>query len=201
MKRLFSIILTAAMLAGAIAFLPSSATAEGELPFKDVKTSSWYYDSVKYVYENGLMNGVGKTEFAPESTLNRAMFITIIGRLVNGASDKPSPFTDTVNDSWYSPYVAWAADLGIVNGFPDGTFRPGDPITREQMAVATARFLDATGLNTIPVGGIFDFADEEMIASWARESTEALKKVGVFAGDNMGKFNPGNKTTRAQAAT
>ncbi|MBQ7474383.1 MAG: S-layer homology domain-containing protein, partial [Clostridia bacterium] len=98
-------------------------------------------------------------------------------------------------------YVAWAADLGIVKGFPDGTFRPYEAITREQMATATDRFLSAVGLNTIPVGGIFDFADEKKISDWAVPSVGNLKKIGIFTGDNKGRFNPEANTTRAEAAT
>ena len=114
MKRLLSIILTVAMLAGAIVIFPSSATAEGSLPFRDVKEADWFYPYVSYVYENGLMNGTGGKTFSPEDTLDRAMFITIIGRLVGAESSAPSPFKDTEPNTWYSPYVAWAADLGVV---------------------------------------------------------------------------------------
>ncbi len=199
MKRLFSLILTVAMLAGAIAIIPSAAA--GTLPFKDVKESDWFYSYVGYVYENGLMKGTGEKTFSPDEKLDRAMFITIIGRLGGANSSDPSPFTDTEPDSWYSPYVAWAADLGIVKGFPDGTFRPYDPITREQMAAATDRFLNASGLNAVATGGIFNFADEAKVSDWAVESVGNLKKLGIFTGDNAGRFNPESNTTRAEAAT
>ncbi len=201
MKRLLCILLTVAMLVGILAAVPSAATAEGSVPFKDVKNSDWFYPYVCYVYENGLMNGTGGKTFSPEETLNRAMYVTIIGRLVGAESGDPSPFKDTEADTWYSPYVAWASGLGIVKGFPDGTFRPYDPITREQMAAATDRFLNATGLNAIAGGGIFDFADEAKVSDWATESVGNLKKIGIFTGDNAGRFNPESNTTRAEAAT
>ncbi|MBR3416249.1 MAG: S-layer homology domain-containing protein, partial [Clostridia bacterium] len=132
---------------------------------------------------------------------DRAMFITIIGRLVGAESSAPSPFKDTEPNTWYSPYVAWAADLGVVNGFPDGTFRPYEAITREQMATATDRFLNATGLNAIAGGGIFNFADEAKVSDWAKKSVGNLKKIGIFTGDTAGRFNPESNTTRAEAAT
>ena len=198
MKKLLSLILSLIFIIGCV---PAIASAKSALPFKDVKEGDWFYPYVSYVYENGLMNGTGGKTFSPRDTLTRAMFITIIGRLVGGGSDAPSPFKDTAANSWYSPYVAWAADLGIVNGFPDGTFRPLVPITREQMATATDRFLTATGLNTVASGGIFDFTDETKISGWAKDPVGNLKKVGIFTGDKNGNFNPKNNTTRAEAAT
>ncbi|MBR3639033.1 MAG: S-layer homology domain-containing protein [Clostridia bacterium] len=197
LTKILSLLIAAIFLIGAF---PGTVFSAGSLPFRDVKEGDWFYPYVSYVYENGLMNGTGGKTFSPGGTLDRAMFITIIGRLVGGGSDAPSPFKDTEANSWYSPYVAWAAELGIVNGFPDGTFRPHDPITREQMAAATDRFLSSTDINTVASGGIFDFTDEKKISGWARESVGNLKKVGIFTGDTKGRFNPGNKTTRAEAA-
>ena len=197
MKKVLSVLISVVFIIGC---LPAAAAGEA-LPFRDVNEGDWFYPYVGYVYENGLMKGTSAKAFSPDETLDRAMFITIIGRLVGAENDKPSPFSDTEPDTWYSPYVAWAADLGIVKGFPDGTFRPYEAITREQMATATDRFLSAVGLNTIPTGGIFDFADEEKVSDWAVPSVGNLKKIGIFTGDNKGRFNPEANTTRAEAAT
>ncbi|MBQ6676846.1 MAG: S-layer homology domain-containing protein, partial [Clostridia bacterium] len=198
LTKLLSLLIALVFLAGT---LPGTVFSEGALPFRDVKEADWFYPYVSYVYENGLMNGTGGKTFSPEDTLDRAMFITIIGRLVGAESSAPSPFKDTEPNTWYSPYVAWAADLGVVNGFPDGTFRPYEAITREQMAAATDRFLNATGLNAIAGGGIFNFADEAKVSDWAVESVGNLKKIGIFTGDTAGRFNPESNTTRAEAAT
>ena len=196
--KTISLLIAAVVIFGAI---PAAVFSEGALPFKDVKEGAWYYPSVSYVYENGLMNGTGAKTFSPGEKLNRAMFITIIGRLVGAESGDPSPFSDTEPDTWYSAYVSWASGLGIVNGFPDGTFRPYEAITREQMAAATDRFLTAVGLNTIDAGGIFSFADEATVSGWAQDSVGNLKKIGIFSGDTAGRFNPKSNTTRAEAAT
>ncbi|MBQ7474549.1 MAG: S-layer homology domain-containing protein, partial [Clostridia bacterium] len=130
MKKVLSVLISVVFIIGC---LPAAAAGEA-LPFRDVNEGDWFYPYVGYVYENGLMKGTSAKAFSPDETLDRAMFITIIGRLVGAENDKPSPFSDTEPDTWYSPYVAWAADLGIVKGFPDGTFRPYEAITREQMA-------------------------------------------------------------------
>ncbi|MBQ6262355.1 MAG: S-layer homology domain-containing protein, partial [Clostridia bacterium] len=98
MKKLLSLILSLIFIIGCV---PAIASAKSALPFKDVKEGDWFYPYVSYVYENGLMNGTGGKTFSPRDTLTRAMFITIIGRLVGGGSDAPSPFKDTAANSWY----------------------------------------------------------------------------------------------------
>ncbi|MBR7032481.1 MAG: S-layer homology domain-containing protein [Clostridia bacterium] len=174
---------------------------DGKLPFDDVKEEAWYYEYVKYVYENDLMQGVSETKFSPGGKLTRAMFITIIGRLVGAEGNGKTGFSDTSDNSWYSPYVSWAAGLGVVNGYPDGTFRPGDPITREQLATCVSRLLNALDLNTVRSGGIFYFNDAGKISDYAKAPIDSLKKIGIFVGDREMNFNPKGLTTRAEAAT
>ncbi|MBQ6263706.1 MAG: S-layer homology domain-containing protein, partial [Clostridia bacterium] len=98
LTKMLAILIAAIFLIGAF---PVTVFSEGALPFKDVKEGDWFYPYVSYVYENGLMNGTGGKTFSPRDTLTRAMFITIIGRLVGGGSDAPSPFKDTAANSWY----------------------------------------------------------------------------------------------------
>jgi len=59
----------------------TSAGAEDTLPFKDVGAKKWFYEAVKYVYENELMNGTTADKFEPNTKMTRAMFVTILGRL------------------------------------------------------------------------------------------------------------------------
>ena len=109
--------------------------------FVDVPAGAWYADAVEYVAANGLMDGVGERRFAPNDALTRAMFVTVLGRLVqiNEADYTSVSFTDVTPGSWYAPYVEWAAQQNIVNGMDSGRFEPNTPITREQMATATRR--------------------------------------------------------------
>ena len=101
--------------------------------FIDVAPNAWYKDAVQYAYDNGLMTGVSATEFAPEATTTRAMIVSILARLEGVTSAEAAGFGD-VNDEWYATAVNWAANVGVVNGYEDNTFRPNQPITREQLA-------------------------------------------------------------------
>ena len=96
--------------------------------FVDVAPDAWYTAAIQYAYDNGLMTGFSVTEFAPEATTTRAMIVSILARLEGVTNAEAAGFAD-VNDEWYATAVNWAANVGVVNGFEDGTFRPNQPIT------------------------------------------------------------------------
>lgn len=149
LKRTLSALLATVMAASGLALASANVTAADELPFKDVGKKKWFYDEVKYVYDNGLMNGTSKTLFEPETSLTRAMFVTILGRLAKAEeNDNYKKFTDIKKASWYTGYVGWAVEQGIVDGYPDGTFLPDKALTREEMAACISRYIDAMELNS-----------------------------------------------------
>src|SRR5699024_6965224 len=104
------------------------------LPFTDVETGDWFYEAVQYVYENGMMNGVGHNLFAPSSNLTRGMIAQVLYNLEGTPTAGSSAFTDVAADQWYADAVNWAAANDIVGGYGNGKFGPEDDITREQMA-------------------------------------------------------------------
>ena len=114
---------------------------EDALPFKDVAKTDSFYDDVKFVFENGIMNGVSATEFAPFSTLTRAMIVIILYR-VEGEPLIPytGAFADVEDGTWYTYGVEWAAANGIVNGYDEGKYGPNDAVTLEQLAAILNRY-------------------------------------------------------------
>ena len=183
------------MLIGCVMAGSAAAATEGELPFTDVGPKKWFYDEVKYVYENGLMNGVSATKFEPNSSLSRAMFITILGRLANADKSETDKFSDIKHNSWYSGYVGWAVEAGVVNGYTDGTFKPDKPLSREEMAVAVDRFINHLGCRLTSRGGMWLFNDQDKVAKWAVDSLAVLRNSGVVEGDQSGNFNPKKSIT------
>ncbi len=199
--RVIAMIVASVMLLG-MTVTVSSADSTDTMPYTDVKSSAWYYDSVLFAYQNGLMNGMTETTFAPTGTLTRAMFVTILCRLEGGEQKTTSLFSDVPSKSWYAGCVGWAAETGVVNGYPDGTFRPMANITRQEMATAMAKYIAYTGDNmprrsTAPVV----FADSGKIADWAYDYVEVLRRAGIVNGDQNEKFNPKANITRAESAT
>ena len=107
--------------------------------FLDVDPDAWYKDAVQFAYDNGLMTGTSATEFAPDVTTTRAMIVSILARLEGVTAADDAGFSD-VDDEWFATAVNWAANVGVVNGFEDNTFRPNDAITREQLAAILCNY-------------------------------------------------------------
>lgn len=198
-KKILAAILTVVMICGILVYtVPAS---DGSLPFSDVKVSDWYNDYVKYVYENKLMAGTSNTTFDPSGSLTRAMFITILGRLVSAEQTNENPFTDIPDNEWYTGYVGWAVNKGIVKGYPDNTFRPEIPMLREEIAVAVDRFIKAYDFNMTTEGGMLTFNDQSTVSEWAVDSVAVLRNSGIVQGDTSRNFYPRKSITRAEAAT
>ncbi|MBQ7474382.1 MAG: S-layer homology domain-containing protein [Clostridia bacterium] len=200
MKKILSLILSALFLAGCLPLI----AAGGGLPFRDVGESDWFFAPVSYVYDNSIMKGVSDKLFAPEEPVTRAMFVTMLGRL-DGVEEKVTDAfvdVDPVEGSWYAGYVGWAADNGIVNGYPGRKFNPDGKLTREEMAALISRYVKYTGiLPMISYDPVSFFRDEEKISSWAKRNVEDMRVLGIVTGNSDGTFNPAGNLTRAEAAT
>ena len=173
--------------------------------FADVSENAWYYDAVKYAFENGLMLGISDNEFAPESQLTRAMFVTVLYRIENEPDMSSEilgyPFEDVDSESWYTDAVYWARKNGIVNGITDNEFAPNDNITREQMAAIIFRYAKYKNIAPTDNWAIkLDYADLEEISDWAAEAVMYCKLKGLMQGKDNNMFDPKNSATRAETA-
>lgn len=171
--------------------------------FTDVKETDWYYDSVRYVYVNGLMNGTSDTEFAPATSLTRAMLVTVLYRADGEpAVNKSIPFGDIEAGTYYTNAVIWAEQNGIVNGVDEGVFAPHDNITREQIATIMYRYAQYKG--TAPTGAWairLDYNDLATIADYAVDGVMYCKLKGIMQGKENNNFAPKDNATRAEIAT
>lgn len=165
--------------------------------FTDAVERTWYYCAVKFVSENGLMNGVGNNLFAPNAKLSRTMLVQIL----YNREDRPnvnssSIFADVAADAWYADTVAWASGNGIVNGYENGLFGPDDDITREQFAVMLYRYAGSP----VPPDSLLDFTDADKVSAWAWDAVRWAVEQGIINGKGNGILDPTGNTTRAEAA-
>ena len=151
--------------------------------FTDVSVNAWYYEAVKYVYENGIMNGMDRYSFQPNGTLTRAMIWTMLARL-DGVDTEGG-------NSWYAKAQEWAT----ANGVSDGE-NPTGEVTREQLITMLWRYAGSPTY-TADLSGYVDTAD---ISSWAEQAMCWAVATGVIEGDENSALTPKASTTRAQAA-
>lgn len=183
---------------------PSDEDKPEELnePFADVDELDWFYDAVVYVYNEGMMDGISATQFAPNSNLTRGMVVTMLYRLegeprVTGSSG----FDDVASGAWYADAVTWAAENGIVNGVSDTEFAPNVNITREQLAAILYRYAEYNDYDVSGRDDLSEFTDRSSISSYALDAMRWAVDEGLITGITNTTIEPQGTATRAQAAT
>ena len=164
--------------------------------FSDVDADDWFAASAVYVRDNGIMNGTSATTFNPNGTTSRGQIAAILYRAAGSpAASGGTDFSDVAETAYYASAVRWAAANGIVTSYADGTFRPNDPITRQQMAAILWRYAGSPAAESGT-----DYADESAIASYAAAAVDWARDAGVISGRDGNRFDPSGRATRAQAA-
>lgn len=146
LKRILSCALAVTMLGtmGMAAMAEEGAlTTQKPMAFEDVHGKDTT-EAVQRLYDAGVVFGNSPTTFAPESTLTRAEFVTMLGRTVDTVVDHATDtgFTDVKNDGWSTGYIAWAVENELIQGYGDGKFGPKDTITEEQVNLILGRYND-----------------------------------------------------------
>lgn len=177
-----------------------AAEEPADLPFTDVNDDDWFSDVVRYVYEQGLMTGTSDREFSPNLTTTRGMIVSILNRLEGGPTAEAAGFTDVADGDWYADAVNWAASEGIVAGYEDNTFRPNDPITREQLAVMLMNYAAWKGEDVSVRAELSSYNDAASVSSWAAETVQWAVAEGLISGMPGNLLEPQRSATRAQVA-
>ena len=174
-----------------------------ELPFTDVSGNNWFYSSVKYTYQKGIILGTSNTTFNPNTKLTRGMLVTILHRM----DGKPTPttqnkFSDVYKSQYYYDAVIWANEKGIVHGYGDGSkFGPDDNITRQDLAVILRNFAQYKGKNINVTSDLSKFKDGNLVSDYAKTAMQWATGKGVITGNNNGEsLTPHANSTRAEAA-
>ena len=165
--------------------------------FVDVAPDAWYTAAIQYAYDNSLMTGVSADAFAPEATTTRAMIVSILARLENVTSAEAAGFND-VNDEWYATAVNWAANVGVVNGYEDNTFKPNTAITREQLAAILMNYASYKGQDVSARAALDNYTDQP--STWATETMQWAVAEGLISGVTKTELQPQGNATRAQVA-
>ncbi|MBR6289960.1 MAG: CotH kinase family protein [Clostridia bacterium] len=199
LRKLMSAALAAIMLITAVMIAPVSAETVG--PYRDVPAGKWYSGAILTMYEKGIMTGKKADVFDPNGNVTRAEFVTILFRLSEEEFEGgENAFTDVKAGAWYGKNVLWAAECGLVKGYPDDTFRPNDSIKRSEMVTLLARYIEYKGIRVIPDSSAVKSFPDVKAGSFYAKSLETVRVSGLIKGDAAGNFRPNATATRAEAA-
>ena len=156
----------------------------------------WAKSNIEYVYDHSLMNGYPEGIFAPENSITRAEFATVMSKFMELGEDSAAAdkFSD-VDGHWAKGYIGALYSREIVNGVSDIEFAPDANITRQEIATILARAFKLTEKSADV------FADNDSIAEWASDFVYITKAAGYMQGDENNNFNPIANATRAEVAT
>ena len=151
------------------------------------------------------MFGDNYGNFRAAASITRAEVATILARtqaldFERGVRRLPpgmttfTAFSDVRQGDWFFFYVAWAYDMGLIQGF-EGRFRPNEPVTREELAAMITR------LGIVQEAGTLGFLDAGDVSAWARRYVYTAYREGLMVGNQNGEFHPRRSITRAEVAT
>ncbi|MBR2626877.1 MAG: S-layer homology domain-containing protein, partial [Peptococcaceae bacterium] len=171
-----------------------------ELPFADIE-NHWAGNSIRFVYENGLMRGVSDTDFAPNATFSRAMLVAVLHRMAGEPSVYGKyPFDDVRDTAWYANPVAWAYQNKLAGGITETKYAPNSPITREQLAVMLMRYAQYQGCDTSNTIRLVHYKDADQVSGYAEGAVKWAVANGILKGRNLNELAPQGTATRAEVA-
>lgn len=166
--------------------------------FTDV-SGHWAKNVIDKLAKAGILQGKPDGSFQPDQKMTRAEYAAVLNRLLGlKPNQTQAAFDDVPMQAWYSADVSSLSAAGIISGFPDGSFRPGNEIKREEAFVLLYRALKDK-LDTSAEHSA-DYTDQADVSPWAVEAVKALTQAGVLEGNASGKLNPQATITRAEIA-
>lgn len=172
-----------------------------EFPYTDVTADEWFFDDVRYVWDNDIIDGVTEDAFEPEANVTRAVLIEALWR-AEGRPEAESAglFTDVAEDNAFAGAIVWAKETGIANGYDDGRFGIDDVVTREQTAAFLYRYAQYKKMD-VSVGddtNILSFDDIDTASEYAIPALCWACGADILRGDGNGCLRPADTVTRAE---
>lgn len=185
-------------------FMNDDKKDEGSMYADVPDVPGWRYDAIKYVTDHGIMNGIsGTRNFAPDDSLTRAMFATIIYRMEGSPKASYSAkFPDVPDGNYFSVPILWANKVGIINGHSNtGLFGTRENITREDMVVIMYRYCKYKGIADNGRADLSSFPDAGQVSGYAKEAVQWAVANGIIKGrSNTGVLDPKGNASRVETA-
>jgi len=176
------------------------AILEYEKRFDDVANSHWASGAIKALAARHMVAGVSETEFMPRKPITRAVFVAMIGRVLELKETGSVSFADVPVSHGFYREIAAAVKARIVSGRSAQSFAPNDAITREETAVLLVRAYEFKYDGKLSASGASGFRDSGRIGDWARASVAKAQTHGLMTGKGGSLFDPKATVTRAECA-
>lgn len=160
---------------------------------KDIK-GHWAQSQLQDWLNKGYLGGYQDGTVRPNKPITRAEFVALINRLFGYNQTAAITFKDLKSTNWYYTEVAKAVAAGYIGGYENKTFRPNNPITRQEAAVIAAKVLKLNTSSTT-----LSFKDAKQIPAWSRGAVAAAAAKKIINGYPNGTFGPKRALTRAEA--
>ncbi|GIO31455.1 MULTISPECIES: S-layer homology domain-containing protein [Paenibacillus] len=174
-----------------------AALASGNAPdFKDA-ASHWAAGDIRLAAKLGITKGYQDGTFRPNAAITRAEFSTLLVKAFALRQGGETKTFDDVQSSWARESVEISASLGVIGGYPDGTFRPDRPMTRAEMVAMVSKLIVLQKNVSGKRGPFIDVAPQH----WAGKLIEEAAAAGIIQGKTRDTFAPNDNITRAEAVT
>nr|WP_186438555.1 S-layer homology domain-containing protein [Cohnella terricola] len=156
----------------------------------------WAEKTIDIFVQLNLINGYKDGTFRPNNPITRAEFAAFLNRAFNiqGGSHTSVVLKD-IGDSWAKDEIENLVAAGVINGYTDGTFKPNQTITREEMVVMLSRIVNLNNLEKDTTKGNFN----DLNGAYAVEEIHAAAQASIVSGKGDGRFDPKSNATRAEA--
>ncbi len=181
---------------GALVGYSDSMTIEDRNVFADVNLGHNNYEAIKYLKEQGIINGYSDGTYKPGNVVNRveALKMLMLAFNVEAVAGTPLPFYDTANDAWYASTLAAALNKSIVAGYPDGSFKPANTVNRAELLKILFNTADVDFSDALVV----DPYDDVPVGAWFAKYAYLAKKQNIVDGNSH--LRPSDGMTRADVA-
>jgi Tol biopolymer transport system component len=174
-------------------------------PFSDVTINHWAYHEVCLCYDSGIVQGYPDGDYHPDDRVTRDQLAVYVARGLAGGDDgvpggpEAPSFSDVGPEHWAYRYIEYGSLCGVIQGYPEGDYRPDLLVDRAQMAVYVARARDWVDLGDDMTTAPEQFPDVPA-GHWAGTAIQACVDHGVVQGYPDGAYRPDDGLTRDQMA-
>ncbi|MDO3681038.1 putative Ig domain-containing protein [Paenibacillus ehimensis] len=163
----------------------------------------WAKATIESLASKLIVQGREADAYEPEGRVTRAEWAALLVRSLGlNLSQEKAPFGDVQEGDWFASAVGAAHKAKLIDGYEDGTFRPNQTVTREELAVMTARAIKYVGAKPADTRNSGEtFQDSANISGWAGDAVRQAVLAGIIEGDDRGRFRPSDSASRAEAAT